>query len=504
MKLSLFTHNKRQGMSSIVFAIAFVTILSLLSIGFATIARRDTNEVLDRTLSYQAQYAAESGVNKAIKQINNGTTAQTDCDSFTLSSDVSVTCLKWGLANDNKVVLNNINEYPKNIKLVPGGGATIESIKLEWSYDTFTIPNHSPSSNLPVDINGNSVLKIALAEVGGTTNNLMYAVASTNGISSTSLADGSVVYTLCNAGICTLDISTGVTGNWYLALSTLGEGVSNIKIQALDSASRPVDLVDIQYLIDSNAIANGVTKRLQARVPKEASSWLPGNAVTANRICKDIKIDSNNNTNISGYSYPSPPTSSLYGCPNSVSLSTPNTGNTVYINSVGGGGGGNGGGGNDASVQTPPASSTGNGVNNPEWFLWYSIGGSTINNGERASCTFELLYSRNNINPALMQVASGVRTLTGNDCNDFSQGGKYVTFKPGVDGNGSMAWQQCDNDLLISCGTPGFYNVRMYVVSNSGARVGPKYRMMANGSSWENSCRPLEVNSSGNQVCSYP
>jgi hypothetical protein len=109
---------------------------------------------------------------------------------------------------------------------------------------------------------------------------------------------------------------------WLLALSSLGKDVNRATITALDATNNPVTLKDIQIEIDSNAIANGVTKRLLARIPIESSSWIPANAVTANRICKDIRIDGTNNTNISGYAYPNAPlnptTGPLIGCPNGV------------------------------------------------------------------------------------------------------------------------------------------------------------------------------------------
>jgi Tfp pilus assembly protein PilX len=505
-------NSKRRGMSSIVFAIAFVTILSLLSVGFATIARRDTNEVLDRTLSYQAQYAAESGINYAIKKIkDNPTTSQSTCNTpINLSAGVDITCVTWGPADDNNVVLSSIKEYPKNIKLQSDDvSKSINKINIEWSYAdavTGTIGGIKPS------IDGKNILKIALAspDAPSPTNYLMYANAINspgNTNTTKNLQDGDSFDVNCTGDSCSLDI-TGLGGNtWLLALSSLGKDVNRATITALDATNNPVTLKDIQIEIDSNAIANGVTKRLLARIPIESSSWIPANAVTANRICKDIRIDGTNNTNISGYAYPNAPlnptTGPLIGCPNG-SAPTGSIGSAEVYSS------GNpppSGSNDDASVQTPPPSNIGNGVNNPEWFLWYSMGSSTIPDGQRATCTYELLYSRNNINPALMQVASGLRNASGADCNDYKVGsptsGIYVTFKPGIDGDGSRAWQQCDIDLLINCNTSGYYNVRMYVVANDGRRVGPRYKMNYNNTTWENSCRPLEINASGDQVCTH-
>jgi hypothetical protein len=54
------------GFVSIIVCMIIMTILSLITIGFAQIMAREQRQALDRQLSSQAFYAAESGVNDAL------------------------------------------------------------------------------------------------------------------------------------------------------------------------------------------------------------------------------------------------------------------------------------------------------------------------------------------------------------------------------------------------------------------------------------------------------
>jgi Tfp pilus assembly protein PilX len=61
----------QEGFASIVIALVLIVVLALLTIGFAQLARREQQTSLDKQLSTQAKYAAESGINAAYKDIVN-------------------------------------------------------------------------------------------------------------------------------------------------------------------------------------------------------------------------------------------------------------------------------------------------------------------------------------------------------------------------------------------------------------------------------------------------
>ncbi len=66
------TTDNEQGFASIVIALVLVIVLSLITVGFAQLMSRNVQQALDKQLSDQAYYAAESGVNDAAQAINAG------------------------------------------------------------------------------------------------------------------------------------------------------------------------------------------------------------------------------------------------------------------------------------------------------------------------------------------------------------------------------------------------------------------------------------------------
>jgi hypothetical protein len=86
---NLETNKNQDGFASIVIAIILVLVLSLVTVGFAQLMNREQRQALDKQLSSQAYYAAESGVNDAVKAINAGyTQAKTDCGPIAESPSV--------------------------------------------------------------------------------------------------------------------------------------------------------------------------------------------------------------------------------------------------------------------------------------------------------------------------------------------------------------------------------------------------------------------------------
>ncbi|MCA9327207.1 hypothetical protein KDA14_01640, partial [Candidatus Saccharibacteria bacterium] len=79
------TKKNEAGMVSFMITMIMLIVISLVVIGFTQVVNRNRREVLDRQLSSQAFYAAESGVNDAITKIkadvSSGTspTKQTSC-----------------------------------------------------------------------------------------------------------------------------------------------------------------------------------------------------------------------------------------------------------------------------------------------------------------------------------------------------------------------------------------------------------------------------------------
>lgn len=87
-RFQLFRGNQ-DGFAAIVVALVLVLVLSLITVGFATLMRGEQRSALDKQLQDQANYAAESGINAAAAAINAGfESIKTQCGPYT-PSDIS-------------------------------------------------------------------------------------------------------------------------------------------------------------------------------------------------------------------------------------------------------------------------------------------------------------------------------------------------------------------------------------------------------------------------------
>src|SRR4051794_29381721 len=92
--------DSEQGIVAIVVSIILIIILSLITIGFANLVRREQRQALDRQLSSEAFYAAESAINDtvdALKVPNSSVISTNNCTNtdsvLDKSRGVSVPCV---------------------------------------------------------------------------------------------------------------------------------------------------------------------------------------------------------------------------------------------------------------------------------------------------------------------------------------------------------------------------------------------------------------------------
>lgn len=80
--------NDESGFASLIIALILVIVLSLLTVGFAGLMRNSQKQALNRHLSSQAYYAAESGINDALRALNNGFDSEkSDCAPYKAGAD---------------------------------------------------------------------------------------------------------------------------------------------------------------------------------------------------------------------------------------------------------------------------------------------------------------------------------------------------------------------------------------------------------------------------------
>lgn len=307
----------QRGMTAIMFALIFGAILTMLAIGFSFLVRNDQRQTLDRNLSFQARYAAESGINKTVDKIrsdqNDGTKPETKttCDQYDLEEGLKITCVKWDTSIDY-IQKDSLGSEPYVVSLKPEAATTFKKLSVVWRSETASSDHYDslfndPSDPLPdIDNTKPPVIRVAIMKKTATGYDdfkQFYIVPAgsqiNNSISST--LDGGLMGAACVDKVCTIDIDDfdlgyGTGDGSIISVAAIGLLADSIKFSVYDGSGDLVRLEEAQIIIDSNAMAEDVTQRVEARIPYYPDeTWNPGFAVAAKEICKDIKIDGTNN-----------------------------------------------------------------------------------------------------------------------------------------------------------------------------------------------------------------
>lgn len=314
-----------KGMVSIMVTMILMIVIALIVIGFAQLSRRTARETLDRQLSTQAFYAAEAGINDARNLIRtavaagNAVPAKTNCslDASTpfygvlnpvlnAADDVSYSCL---LVNPNPKSLqyNDIGVKGTIVPLISATGSNFTSVKLNWQSKT---DSTTPMAGCPSTVTGTfsstadwtcgyGVLRFDLVPVSGNLNaaTLGAGTMTTFAVPITSGGTGSINFAagangtagaLCNNTGCELTINGLNTNQYYMRVSSIYQNVA-LQITPSD-ANGTVATTEAQVVIDATGKAQDVLRRVQVRVPYDATTstnMMPDNALeSTDSICK--------------------------------------------------------------------------------------------------------------------------------------------------------------------------------------------------------------------------
>lgn len=316
-------HSNQSGLVSILVSMAFIILLTLITTSFALLMRREQRQALDRQLSAQAFYAAESGINDAIKNINTGSAVSPNCSNTSAVIGGGSTDLEDGLSIScvliDKTPSSLVYTVPKDeSKIVPvlaPESSIISKIRISWQGATGQT-NFAPVSSTfnfpqgllgtPIDIGDVGLLRVSAMPI---TNNVSRATLTANtqtmflypqagatgspntrAYAASNAAQGDIVSGKCNSGntpYCSVDITNlSGTNNYYLRVKSMYKE-SEVTIKAYDSANNELPLLGTQAKIDSTGKANDVLRRIQVRVPINNQFSYPEFAIeTADDICK--------------------------------------------------------------------------------------------------------------------------------------------------------------------------------------------------------------------------
>lgn len=320
-------YNQR-GASAIMFSLFFIMVISLISLGFATLVRNDQRATLDKTLSSQAQLAAESGVTAAQEYItakganlatSNPGLDKTNCDDSNefkfpqFSNGARITCVTWDATPEEaKKTLEPyeawtfVNNTAANEDIIQwqtdsggalyGGAVGRRDIMPEVTADKLPIVKVVALSRTDITTPGKvevfylvpSVSPLAQTAVnlgdGGTNSNV-------NG-------NGAVFNVNCDGTTCKASITGYPTsGSRMYYIQLIGDKQSTVTYQSKNGGNLQ-QLNNVQAKVDVNVLAQDQSKRLISYVPLTSTptTWQPFFAVLGDSLCKDMKVDGANNS----------------------------------------------------------------------------------------------------------------------------------------------------------------------------------------------------------------
>jgi Tfp pilus assembly protein PilX len=318
---------RQDGMVSIMVVLILMMVISLMVLGFAQIARRNQRQTLDRQLSTQAFYAAETGINDAASLLKGSTAAvppKTSCADngggyystlpssvIDATSRVAYTCLMVN-PTPSSLIYSNVGTDSIIAPLSSASGASISRIKLSWQTKLGTT---TPMTGCPAStVNafkattawtcGYGVLRYDLVPYSGTvtaaglqtqTMTSFLVPVTTGGAANLAYSTtgaGDLTGAVCTNTECSINI-TGLSGNsYYMRVRSLYQDIS-LQITGTDSVGNAINFQKAQALVDSTGKAQDVLRRIQVRVPLNGSSHnlLSDNALTStDPVCKRFVV----------------------------------------------------------------------------------------------------------------------------------------------------------------------------------------------------------------------
>jgi hypothetical protein len=350
----------QQGVVSILVSVIIMIILTLIAVGFAQIMRREQRQALDRQLSAQALYAAETAINDATLAFANGEISAnySDCDTSTgpaalnqnvldVDLGVSYTCVTLdsyvqsleydsiGLEKTKQTLINpvdqNGNQEPlNNLKIFwEGTNETSFGSLANATNPDFPTPSSWPSGrpgllrveiiplrnggndlisrNVLMDSNNNDGRKVFFLypSSGGTPTTINWTSAGINGGVFSGNCDESDASRRKDC-VVTIDSLPGAGGGGYsylLRIKSIYRATSVSVIGNLGGVGNPdAYFSGAQIVIDATGKANDVLRRVRANVTIDNEYPIPEFAIQSyDGLCKRLQILD---------------TSVTYGCPN--------------------------------------------------------------------------------------------------------------------------------------------------------------------------------------------
>jgi Tfp pilus assembly protein PilX len=335
------------GFAALLVALVLVTVVALMTVGFAQLMRNEVNQATNRQLSTQAFYAAESGINDAVKALSIDPTISKDfcrpltaaeaagstAKQYLTSNTVDGTNSQWTCllidSSPGSLVYGDVGRVSPTTFTVSavdasGNPTSVGDITIYWQDASPSVKNFRNTSGTSTNTafppvgpaqwgNSTGVLRVAITAIttpftrdslrNNTFTAFLYPTKSssttTNSIAFSTAPDqqGSIVDSACNVGnvskaptpdprYCS-DTITGITASQVMF--SLRSIYSDTSVYISPNSS--TRLVGAQSLVDVTGRAQDVLKRIQVRIPSKAEFDMPGFDVeSVNGVCKQLKL----------------------------------------------------------------------------------------------------------------------------------------------------------------------------------------------------------------------
>jgi hypothetical protein len=332
MNMTTIRKTSQLGMVSIMVTMLMMIVISLIVLGFAQVSRREQTEALDRQLSTQAFFAAESGVNDArsvIKQkLADGQPIpeKDTCDTTTTTTNypfdpsidpnnkVSYTCLLVTTKLNNVTGTIAANGDPIVLPIEPSSGS-LSSFRVNWTPEsptttaaitggctsvagTFKTSGVAGAWNCPfgvlrLDIVPTDVLARANLMAGQHTMFLYPTSANGVGTQDYATSNGAVPTMNCTAAAGCNILINNVTGNGKFAIKASAIYKGGTFTIAAQDGGPDLELMNAQVSIDVTGRARDVLRRIQVRLPLTNATGIADTALTSgSAICKHFQYGS--------------------------------------------------------------------------------------------------------------------------------------------------------------------------------------------------------------------
>ncbi len=331
----------QSGFAAIIVTLIIVALVVLVTVGFLRVATREQRSALDRQLSTQAFYAAETGVNDATKLLLDDATAslvssKNTCDvsdttlwSPDLDAGVEYTCVLVEAAPENLEYGSIGTTQPKVIRInavdEDGISVPVDSLTISWQAENMPAPPIGFSSgtsftNQASDFSAAPVLRVSLTPLNDINrqalveNTMTFFLRPSSGGNNTgSFISGSgnvqnqgqIFETNCNPTdgqrACNFTISSmgGVSASEYLMTIRSIYGPASVLVDGTRAGGAGgIRFAGQQAIIDSTGRAGDVLRRIQVRAPLTPEFPYPGFVLEATGgICKPYSVYPNAGTN---------------------------------------------------------------------------------------------------------------------------------------------------------------------------------------------------------------